>query len=315
MTDISRLARSVSLRQLQVFAAVAEHLSFTQAARVLHLTQPGVSMQVRELETHCGMPLIERHGRSISLTDAGRELALCAANIAEQLRHTEEQLEALRGLRKGLLKLGAVSTAKYFAPALLSAFRESYPEVTIRLTVGNREEMIQELENNASDLIIMGRPPVGIDTEAQSFAEHPLVFVAAPSHPLAKRRRIPLASLAGESFVIREPGSGTRAAMEQLFAEHQVPLSITMDASSNETIKQAVMAGMGLGFLSAHTVGLEVQSGKLAVLRVEGMPVVRNWFVIHRSGKRLAPIAAAFRAFLLERGPAAIRAAVDWRNA
>jgi DNA-binding transcriptional LysR family regulator len=309
MTDASRSLRNATLRQLRVFGAVARNLSFTAAAKELHLTQPAVSMQVKELAAACGAPLFERIGRGIHLTEAGAELAACAAGVAEQLRQAEERLDALRGLKKGQLRLGAVSTAKYFAPALLAAFKHAHPEVTVRFTVGNREEMIESLAANDADLVIMGRPPRELDTVAEAFATNPLVVVAAPGHPLAKRRRIPLKRLAEETFLIRERGSGTRAAMERVFGDRGVAYRTGMEVASNETIKQAVIAGMGIAFLSAHTMALELRARKLVVLDVAGLPIVRQWFVIHLQTKRLAPVAAAFRQFLVDHGARIIAAA------
>jgi DNA-binding transcriptional LysR family regulator len=314
MVDTSRTLRNVSLRQLRVFEATARHLSFTRAARELHLTQPAVSMQMKELEQSCQLPLFERVGRGIRLTEAGAELARCAGTIAEQMELTREHLDALRGLKTGLLKLGAVSTAKYFAPSLLAAFRREYPGVSIRFSVGNRQEMIRQLADNQVDLMIMGRPPPELQTLAEPFARHPLVVVAPPSHRLARRRRIPLRDLAAESFLIREEGSGTRAAMEKLFADRGFTYRGSMEMSSNETIKQAVMAGMGISLLSAHTVGLELKAGKLVLLDVAGLPIVRDWYVIHLTAKRLSPIAGAFRAFLLRKASPLIEAAVSGRR-
>ena len=294
--------RNVTLRQMRVFAAVARHLSFTRAAQELHLTQPAVSQQVRLLEEEVGMPLFEHIGRKIRLAPAGLELLRYATQVTELLREAGETLAAMRGLKRGVLKLGAVSTAKYFAPTLLSAFAPAYPEVTIKFTVANREEIVKLLGANELDLVIMGRPPRELDTTAEPFARHPLVIIASPDHPLARRRHIPLKSLTRETFIIREQGSGTRASMEHVFRERGVPFRATMEVSSNETIKQAVMAGMGLSFISSHTIGLEAGAGKLAILDVAGLPVVRDWYVIHLREKILSPIAAAFRGYLLENG-------------
>lgn len=305
--------RRVTFRQLRVFAAVAHRLNVTAAARELHLTQPAVTMQVKQLESACGAPLFERTGRRTRLTENGAELAHCAMQATELMRETEERLDALHGLRKGLLKIGAVSTAKYFAPSVLAAFTSLYPGVTVRFSVGNREEMIARLAEDEADLIIMGRPPAEIETQAAPFARHPLVIIAPPSHALARKRRIRFARLAGERFLVREPGSGTRASMERVFAEHGLAVEGGMEVSSNETIKQAVMAGMGLGFLSAHTVGLELATRRLITLDVVGMPVMREWYVIHRKAKRLSPIASAFREFLLAKGAPLIAKAVASR--
>lgn len=302
--------RNVTLRQLRVFAAVARHRSFTRAARELHLTQPAVSQQVKLLEEEVGMPLFEQLGRKIRLAPAGSELLRYATQMTELVREAGETLAAMRGLKRGVLKLGAVSTAKYFAPALLSAFTPAYPEVTIKFTVANREEIVRLLAANEIDLVIMGRPPRELDTTAEPFARHPFVIIASPEHPLARRRHIPLESLARESFIIREEGSGTRASMEHVFRDRRVPFRASMEVSSNETIKQAVMAGMGLSFISSHTIGLEAQAGRLAILDVAGLPIVRDWYVIHLREKVLSPIAAAFRAFLLENGAKIIQRVV-----
>ncbi len=294
--------RNVTLRQMRVFAAVARHLSFTAAAQELHLTQPAVSQQVGLLEEEVGMPLFEQIGRRIRLAPAGTELLRYATQVTELLREAGEALAAMRGLKRGVLKLGAVSTAKYFAPTLLSAFTPAYPEVTIKFTVANREEIVRLLGANELDLVIMGRPPRELDTTAEPFARHPFVIIASVNHPLARRHRIALKSLARESFIIREQGSGTRASMEYVFRERAVTFRASMEVSSNETIKQAVMAGMGLSFISSHTIGLEAETGKLAILDVVGLPIVRDWYVIHLREKILSPIAAAFRAYLLENG-------------
>ncbi len=293
---------NVTIRQMRVFAAVARNLSFTRAAQELHLTQPAVSQQVSLLEEEVGMPLFEQIGRKIRLAPAGLELLRYATQVTELLREAGETLAAMRGLKRGELKLGAVSTAKYFAPTLLSAFTPAYPEVTIKFTVANREEIVRLLGANELDLVIMGRPPRELDTTAEPFARHPLVIIASLDHPLARRRGISLKSLARESFIIREQGSGTRASMEHVFRERGVGFRASMEVSSNETIKQAVMAGMGLSFISSHTIGLEVETGRLAILDVVGLPIVRDWYVIHLRERILSPIAAAFRAYLLEHG-------------
>lgn len=302
--------RNVTLRQIRIFAAVARELSFTKAAKELHLTQPAVSQQIKLLETEVGLPLFEQMGRKIHLTPAGGELLRYADQAIDLMREAGEALSAMRGVRRGVLKLGAVSTAKYFAPSLLSAFTADYPEVSIKFPVGNREEVIQQLAANDIDLVIMGRPPRELETIAEAFAKHPFVIIAAPDHPLAGKRRIQLNQLSEQNFLMREPGSGTRASMEHVFRNSGVKFRSSMEVSSTETIKQAVRAGMGISFISLHTIGLELKTGKLAILDVTGLPIVRDWFVIHLKEKRLSPIATAFRAFLLERGAAMIEEAV-----
>jgi DNA-binding transcriptional LysR family regulator len=296
--------RHVTLRQLQVFEAAARLRSFSQAAAELHLTQPGVSMQIRELETHAGTALFERIGRTMHLTEAGGALLRHTNEMQRALKDAQDTLDALRGLRAGHLHLGVTSTAKYFAPRLLARFRDEHPGLALRLTVANRETVIEALAGNAVDLAVMGRPPQALETIAAAFAPHPFVIIAAPDHPLARRRRIPVAAIAQMPFLVREPGSGTRSAMQRFLDDHGIAVPVAMEMASNETIKQAVMAGMGVSFLSRHTIGLELGSRKLAILDVRGLPVMRDWFVVHLAAKTLSPTAAAFRAFVLRHGGA-----------
>jgi len=302
--------KHVTLRQLRTFTEVARLLSYSAAARALHLTQPAVSMQVRQLEQAAGLPLLEQLGRKLHLTDAGRELLRYAARVSDLLREAEEAMKALQGVGGGELSIAVTSTAKYFAPSLLAEFRRRHPEVRLRLAVSNREAVVRALTENTVDLAVMGRPPRGLDTEAAAFARHPIGVIAAPDHRLVGRQRLPLEALANETFIIRERGSGTRNAMEHVFAERAFKARETLEMSSNETIKQAVMAGMGIAFLSTHTIGLELRAGRLALLAIAGLPVMREWFVIHRKGKRLSPAAQAFKSFLLEQGAGFIARAV-----
>lgn len=301
--------RHTSLRQLQIFEAVARHRSFSKAAAELHLTQPAVSMQVRLLEDGAGLPLTEQIGKQIHLTEAGQEIALRARAIARELSEAQETLAALRGVQSGHFTLGVVSTAKYFAPHLLVAYQRLQPGVLPRLEVHNREEIVRRLSENEIDLAIMGRPPQDFNTVADAFANHPLIFLAAPSHPLAQQRRINAELLSGETFLVREPGSGTRTAMEGFFAEQGITPGAQLAMTSNDTIKQAAIAGMGVAFLSAHAVSLELEMGRLVRLKVDGTPVMRQWFAVRRADKRLLPAAVAFWNYLLKAGPATIAAA------
>ncbi len=289
----------LTLRQLKVFEAVARQRSFSRAAEELFLTQPAVSMQVKQLEEGIGLPLFEQMGKKIFLTEAGQELFHYSRVIAEQLEEMEEVLSRMKGLEQGRLKITVVSTANYFAPQLLASFCQRHAKVTISLDVTNREILLQQLANNETDMAIMGQPPEGQDLTAESFMENPLVVIASPNHALAGQHHIPVQRLAGETFLVREVGSGTRSAMERFFQEHGIELHTGMVMSTNEAIKQAVQAGMGLGIVSLHTVALELETRRLAILDVDSFPIMRHWFVVHRQNKRLLPVAAGFKDFLL----------------
>lgn len=289
----------LTLRQLKVFEAVARLRSFSRAAEALHLSQPAVSMQVRQLEDGVGLPLFEQLGKKIFLTEAGQEMFHYSRSIAAQLDEMEGVLSRMKGLEQGRLKITVVSTANYFAPQLLASFCQRHAGVSINLDVTNREVLLQQLANNETDMAIMGQPPEGRDLSTDSFMDNPLVVIAPPHHALAGQVRIPVRRLAEESFLVREPGSGTRGAMERFFREHGIEPRTGMVMSTNEAIKQAVQAGMGLGIVSLHTVALELETRRLVILDVESFPIARHWFVVHRLNKRLSPAAAGFKDFLL----------------
>ena len=296
---------NVTFRQLQVFAQVARQGSMIRAAEHLHLTPPAISMQIKELENQVGLPLFDRHGRQVSLSTAGEYFLVYARRLLATLKEADNAMARLKRLENGLLTIGIVSTAQYFVPQLLTRFHEEHPGVDVRLrVVGNREQLVSLMEAGEVDLSVMGRPPKEIATRAEAFAAHPLVFVCPPRHPLLEIGQAPASALERYAFIVREHGSGTRAAMEAFFAQHRVEPPITMEMSSNETIKQAVMAGMGLSFLSLHTIGLELRNGLLQVLDVEGTPVMRSWNIVHLQSKLLSPAAEAFRYFIIERGEA-----------
>jgi LysR family transcriptional regulator, low CO2-responsive transcriptional regulator len=300
---------NVTFRQLRVFVEVAQQGSVTGAAEVLHLTPPAVSMQIKEIESQVGLPLFDRQGRRIALSTTGEYFLVHAKRLLGALADAENAMARFKRLEHGLLTIGMVSTAKYFVPQLLARFREDHQGVDVRLRVaGNRELLVTLLQAGEVDLAVMGRPPKEMATRSEAFAAHPMVVVGPPEHPLQRVGQAPVAALAPYPFIVREQGSGTRNAMQQFFAEHRFMPSITMEISSNETIKQAVIAGMGLSFLSLHTVGLEVRSGLLRVLDIEDMPVMRTWNVVHLQSRTLSPAAEAFRYFLIEHGEQHLRA-------
>lgn len=298
--------KNATFRQLKVFEAVARHLNHSRAAQELRMSQPGVSSHVRQLEGHAGLPLFEQLGRKIYLTSAGHEMLRYSRAVIQQLKEAEESLAALRGIRGGRLDIAVISAGDYFFPGLLAEFCRRHEGVTVRLTVNNREEIVHQLTENTTDLAVLLRPPGNPDTVAEGFAPQPHVIIAAPGHALVGKRHLSLQSLAQEAFIVREQGSDTRLAMEELLAEFHVKFNVTMEIRSTETIKQAVIAGMGISFLSAHTIGRELELGQLALLDVEGFPLMREWHIVHRKNKRLPPVAVAFKEFLLQEGAALI---------
>jgi len=299
--------RHATLRQLKVFTTAATHLSFTRAAAELHLTPPAVSIQIAQLEREAGQPLFDRIGRRLHLTQAGASLLRSATAVLAQLHAAGEELAALRGVEGGVLNVGVISAGDYFFPTLLAQFCARHSAVQVALGVCNRDELIRRLDHNLVDLAVMSEPPEGPEFAAAAFAAHPIVVIAAPEHPLARARRVPLATMAREPLIAREPGSLTREVMDQTLRRARHKAAIAIEAPSNETIKQAVAAGFGIAFMSAHAIALEVESKRLAVLDVADFPVRRRWYTVHRRGKHLPPVAQAFADFLGAEGEAAIR--------
>ena len=294
--------KRITLRQLRVFEQVARLRSISAAAGVCHLTQPAVSMQLKALEQECGLPLTELVGRQLRLTDAGSVLAAHARRVQQQLDELEQELAAMRGHQHGALRVGIVSTAKYFASHLLATFTQQHPGATLSLEVENRARILQLLRDNEIDLAIMGVPPEFLDAIALPFADHPHGLVLPPAHVAARRRSLRLADLADDTFLVREAGSGTRNVMERYFAGEKFSPRKVIQMTGNEAIKQAVMAGLASGFLTLNTLALERILGLLRVPPMPVMPIVRRWHVVHRRGKQLLPIAQAFRDFVRDRG-------------
>ena len=289
-----------TLHQLKIFRTVAEHSSFTRAAGALHLSQPAVSMQVKQLEQTVGLPLFEQLGKKIYLTEAGETIYRCATHVASQLEEARETIDHIRGIKRGRLSISVATTASYFVSRMLARFSDLYPEVAISLDVTNRASLLEQLQDNVPDLVIMGEPPPNLDLVARSFMDNPLVMVAAPGHALVNARAVEVTDLASQTFVVRERGSGTRAAIERFFDAAHVEIRSTMEMTSNEALKQAVQAGLGLGIASRHTVELELETGRLAEIDVKGFPIMRKWYLVQRPGKRLSPVATLFEAFVLK---------------
>jgi LysR family transcriptional regulator, low CO2-responsive transcriptional regulator len=294
--------KNATLRQLKVFESVARNLSFSRAAEELHLTQPAVSTQVRKLEEHAGLALFEQMGKKIHLTAAGAQMLQSSRAIIQQFQEAEQAMTQFKGVSGGRLNVTVISAGDYFFPRLLVEFARRHSGVTLNFGVCNREELLAQLADNLTDLAIMVRPPVDADTIAEPFAPHPYVVVAPPNHPLVDKKRIPVARIASEPFIVREKGSDTWHSMADAFGPHLDKLNIAMEIKSTETIKQAVIAGMGVTFLSAHTISRELQAGSLAVLNVQGFPLMLHWYVVYRKSKRLPPVALAFKSFLMKDG-------------
>ena len=290
--------RHSTLRQLEVFEAIARLGSFTRAAEELHLTQPTVSMQIKKLTDAVGLPLCEQVGKKMYLTDAGRALQGFTRELLDHFERFEMTLADLKGLKQGRLKIAVVTTAKYFAPRLLGPFWQQYPGIEVSLKVANREHVLERLAANEDDLYILGQPPEGLDVVAEAFLENPLVVLAPARHPLVSERKITLERVAQEPFLVREHGSGTRAALERIFADRGLRLTVRMELGSNEAIKQAIVGGLGLSVLSRHTLTLDAPMGQFAILDVEGFPIVRHWFVVYPAGKRLSVVASTFLDYL-----------------
>jgi len=290
---------NITFRQLRLFLALAETGSVSGAARAMHVTQPTASMQLREVTEAVGLPLYEVIGRRVHLTDAGRELAATARGIVDTWEAFGQRINAMHGLTRGRLRVAVVSTAKYFVPRLLGRFCARYPDIEIALEVLNRDGVVQRLRDNMDDLYVMSLPPPDMDLEDHVFLSNPLVLIAWQGHPLAKRRRIPLADLRSERFVLRERGSGTRLATDRFFAAQGFEAPTRLELGSNEAIKEAVAGRLGIAVLSKHALRSSELETDLCVLPVQGMPIPSQWHVVHPRAKQLSPIAQVFREHLL----------------
>ncbi|QEL64080.1 transcriptional regulator, LysR family [Oryzomicrobium terrae] len=285
---------NVTFRQLRLFLALAEQRSITAAARACHVTQPTVSMQLKELAEAVGLPLYEQIGKRLYLTAAGESLAETARAMVDEWAAFEQRIDAMKGLTRGRLRVAVVSTAKYFVPRLLGSFCASHPDIDIALEVQNRDGVVARLLENRDDLYIMSMPPAHIDVERHAFLPNPLVVIAPENHPLAGTPAIPLAALAGERFLLREQGSGTRLACDAFFAQQGFAPNVRLELGSNEAIKQAVAGGLGLSVVSRHALAAHLAEDQLTVLDVQGFPVLSNWWTLYPRGKRLSPVAQVF---------------------
>ncbi|WP_414624466.1 LysR substrate-binding domain-containing protein [Calothrix sp. CCY 0018] len=287
-----------TLHQLRVFEAAARHGSFTRAAEELFLTQPTISMQIKQLTKSVGIPLFEQVGKRLYLTEAGRELFSTCKEIFNTLAQFEMKVADLKGLKQGQLRLAVISTAKYFIPRLLGSFCQLYPGIEISLQVTNHEGILDRMTSNQDDLYIMSQIPEHLDIYYEAFLENPLLVLAPVNHPLANEKNIPISKLANEAFIMREPGSGTRKSVQELFDENDVQVKVKLELGSNEAIKQAIAGGLGISVLSRHT--LMPYAEDLTILDVEYFPIKRNWYMVYPNGKQLSIVGRTYFEYLLE---------------
>jgi LysR family transcriptional regulator, low CO2-responsive transcriptional regulator len=295
--------QNLTLKQLSALIAVSRIGSVTGAADFLSITPSAMTTRIKELELVAGLPLFERSQRGMRLNEAGTVILRMATHINSAVDLAEATLADLQGLKTGRLSVGIVSTAKYFAPHIIAAFSKQYPGIEVSLTVGNRQLVIEALQQMTIDLAIMGRPPDDSNVTAEIFGDHPYVIIAPCTHRLTNKLRIKPELIVPEPFLLREQGSGTRRVFEEFFLGRANRRSnVTIEIGSNETIKQGVIAGLGLALISAHTVEFEVESRRLAILDVIGMPILRNWFITRRLDKTEMPASRAFRHFIRAEG-------------
>jgi LysR family transcriptional regulator, low CO2-responsive transcriptional regulator len=290
--------KQVTFHQLKVFEVTARRGSFTRAAEELFLTQPTVSIQMKQLTKAVGLPLFEQVGKRLYLTEAGKELLSTCQDIFERLEQFEMTVSDLQGLQRGQLRLSVITTAKYVIPRLLGPFCQQYPGIDVALIVTNHEHILERLRDNLDDLYIPSQMPENMDVHCHPFLENPLVVMASRNHPLAGETHIPIERLNNEPFIMRELGSGTRHAVEQLFEAHNISIKVRLELGSNEAIKQAIAGGLGISVLSRHCMALEGEGGQIALLDVEHFPIQRHWNIVHPKGKNLSVVARTFFKYL-----------------
>jgi len=290
---------NITLHQMRIFSKVAETLNMSRAAKRLFLSQPAVSMQLKQLEESLGVKLFEQHGKKLQLTEPGRDFLGYCQRIQAELQEVEQVMGEYKGVQRGTLSIAAASTISHFAVSVIADFLKVHPNITIDLEVTNRSTVLQQLESNSKDIVLMGQPPERPDLEHTPIKDNPLVVIAQPQNPLCRQKNIPLAELVHHTFVIREKGSGTREAFKNLLRTHNLYLEDSMVMNNNESIKLCVKAGLGLGVVSVHTIREELEKGSLRMLDVEGFPIIKKWHMVHRKMHHLPPVAKAFRDFLV----------------
>lgn len=290
---------SYSLHQLKVFAAVARNKSMTRAAEDLYMSQPAVSIQVKKLQEHFEIELFEVIGKQLYLTEAGKELFETQKRIEAELENLDMAFHEFKGSLRGDLKLIVVSTAKYFMPYALGLFRKQNEQINISLKVTDRVELIEHLKQNNYDLAVVSQLPPDVDLEVEEFLINPLHIVAPINHPLVGKKNLKLMDLENYDFVIREKGSGTRMVMEELFKKGKIEPKTVMELSTNEAVKQAIMADIGISLISEYSMTIERSMNRISVLDIEGFPYINNWKLIYLKGKKPSPVSRSFIDFLV----------------
>jgi len=290
---------NISFRQLRLVLALAESGSVSGAAQLMHVTQPTASMQLKDVADAIGLPIYEVIGRRVYMTEIGKELAQTARAISAEWDGFEQRLDAIKGYTRGRLRVALVSTAKYFVPRLLGSFCKRFPDIDVSLEVLNRDGVVARLRNNLDDLYVMSVPPQDLDLADRVFMANPLVVICARSNPLAQQRSLSLATLQSQRFILREPGSGTRMAVDQCFKKHKFRPDLRLELGSNEAIKESVAGGLGIAVISRHALQGPARGQGVQVLDVAGFPLASQWHVVHPKGKKLSPIASIFKAHLL----------------
>ncbi len=294
---------NITLRQLQIFESVAQTQSYTRAAERLFMTQPAVSMQMKQLEETVGLDLFERQGKKIVATRAGEKLRKHANKIIGRFEILHNSIAKLKKGQHEQIKISAATTANHFVTHMMAEFSRQHQDINITLDITNRETLVKQLQNYDPDFVIMGEPPSKLDLDSRLIMENPLIVIASPEHPVVKKyksKNVPMDKVIKESFVVREEGSGTKAAIRRYFKKYKLDFISSYEMSSNESIKHAVVAGLGLGIVALHTVKLELEAGKLIILHVENFPLERHWHLVSRKGRKLSPAAIEFQEFILD---------------
>ena len=290
---------NITLRQINIFIEVANHLSITKAANALFLTQPAVSMQMRQLEDMIDLPLLNHIGKKLTLTQAGEEFLKYCIRIKNELNEAKELMQEFKGVKRGTLNISVASTLSHFAVQTIKIFLSQHPQIKIKFEVNNRYMVLENLKNSTADIVLMGRPPLDQDLEFSVIKENPLIVIAPANHELINKKKISLSQLCKHTFVIREKGSGTRLAFKSLLDINNLKLNDYMTINNNESIKLCVEAGLGLGVVSIHTTRANLKNGSIVQLDVDQFPIIKQWYIVNRKSYHLPAVAQVFRDFVI----------------